>query len=184
MNHKDYRYVPNNTGEQPTFRVADVDNPILQPWTRDALKKVNERVLSGKDAPQVRCWPLGVPAFLLYPAQPIYFVQTTKKITMTWQGDHMVRTVHLTDKHSDNIKPSWFGESIGRYENGDTLVIDTIGLSSSTFVDNFHTPHREAARGRAPQAVGPRKGDRGNRYRDRPGAFAIALDRDPALPAH
>jgi hypothetical protein len=44
-NHKDYRYVPNNTGEQPTFRVADVDNPILQPWTRDALKKVNERMV-------------------------------------------------------------------------------------------------------------------------------------------
>jgi hypothetical protein len=145
VNDKAYRYVPNNTGEQPTFRVADLNNPILQPWVVDALKKVNERVLSGKDAfpPQVRCWPLGVPAFVLYPAQPVFIVQSPKKVLMTWQGDHMVRQIHLTNKHSENIKPSWFGESIGHYENGDTLVVDTIGLSTRTFVDNYRTPHTD-----------------------------------------
>ena len=31
MPHKDYPYVPNNEG-QPTYRVADLGNPILQPW--------------------------------------------------------------------------------------------------------------------------------------------------------
>jgi hypothetical protein len=142
---KGYRYVPNNTGEQPTFRVADLDNPILQPWVVAALKKVNERALSGKDAfpPQVRCWPLGVPAFVLYPAQPVYFIQTPTEVLMTWQADHMVRRVFLTDKHSANPKPSWFGESIGHYEGGDTLVVDTIGLNTRTFVDNYRTPHTE-----------------------------------------
>jgi hypothetical protein len=50
----------------------------------------------------------------------------------------------LTDKHSENVKPSWFGESIGRYENGDTLVVDTIGLSTkNSYIDNFRTPHSE-----------------------------------------
>jgi hypothetical protein len=29
QNDKNHRYVPNNTGGQPTFRVADLDNPIL-----------------------------------------------------------------------------------------------------------------------------------------------------------
>jgi hypothetical protein len=32
----------------PMFRVADLGNPILQPWAREQLKKVNERALSGK----------------------------------------------------------------------------------------------------------------------------------------
>lgn len=32
------------------------------------------------------------------------------------------------------------GESVGRYE-GDTLVVDTVGLSTRTFVDNYQTPH-------------------------------------------
>ena len=63
---------------------------------------------------------------------------------MIWQRDHMVRRIYLTDKHSEIVKPSWFGESIGRYENGDTLVIDTIGLSTkNSYIDNFRTPHTE-----------------------------------------
>src|SRR5438067_3389111 len=51
-----------------------------------------------------------------------------------------VRRVYLTDKHSSNIKPSWYGESIGHYE-GDSLVVDTIGIDERTFVDGFGTPH-------------------------------------------
>jgi len=144
-NDKAHPYVQNGRGAQPTFRVADTDNPILLPWVKDALKRVNDRVLSGKDAfpPQVRCWPLGVPGFLLYPAQPVYIIQTPKKVTMVWQSDHMVRHIYLTDKHSANVKPSWFGESIGHYEDGDTLVVDTIGITTKAFVDNFRTPHTD-----------------------------------------
>jgi len=137
-------YVQNGRAAQPTLRVADLDNPILQPWVKDALNKINDRTLSGKDnfPPQVRCWPLGVPGFLLYPAQPIFIVQTPKEVVMTWQSDHMVRHIFLTDKHSANVKPSWFGESIGHYE-GDTLVVDTIGQNTRTFIDNYRTPHTD-----------------------------------------
>ena len=50
---------------------------------------------------------------------------------MIWQRDHMVRRITMTDTHSENVKPSWFGELIGHYENGGTLVVDTIGLSTA-----------------------------------------------------
>jgi hypothetical protein len=74
----------------------------------------------------------------------MYFVQTDKVIWMMWQRDQWVRRIVLADKHSDNVKPSWFGESIGRYENGDTLIVDTIGLSTeNSYIDNFRTPHSE-----------------------------------------
>jgi hypothetical protein len=43
--------------------------------------------------------------------------------------------------HSANPKPSWYGESVGHYENGDTLVVDTIGQNDKTYVDNYRTPH-------------------------------------------
>src|SRR5262245_4279547 len=33
---------------QPTFHVADLSNPILQPWVREELRKVNTRVLAGE----------------------------------------------------------------------------------------------------------------------------------------
>src|ERR1700730_9253644 len=45
-------YVSNDefrvTGKQPTERVADLNPPILLPWARDAVRKRNELVLSGK----------------------------------------------------------------------------------------------------------------------------------------
>jgi hypothetical protein len=49
----------------------------------------------------------------------------------------------LNVSHSTDVKPSWYGESVGHYENGDTLVIDTIGISPKSYVDNYRTPHTD-----------------------------------------
>ena len=64
---------------------------------------------------------------------------------MLWQRQSLARHIYLTDKHSADVKPSWSGESIGHYENGDTLVVDTIGLKGGEnhFIDNFRTPHTD-----------------------------------------
>jgi hypothetical protein len=139
------RHVGNNVGGQPSFRMADLSNPILQPWTRAALKQVNDKIATGGGgfSPQVSCILMGVPAYLLHPAQPLYFTQTDKEVIMVWPPNHEVRHIYLTDKHSANVKPTWSGESIGHYENGDTLVVDTIGLNTKTYVDNFRTPHTD-----------------------------------------
>ncbi len=133
------------SGKSATNRVADLSNPILQPWVREELRKVNQRALTETMlwTPKERCWPIGVPGWLVYPVRPVRFLQTPEKVVMIWEEDHMVRHVYLTDKHSPNVKPSWFGESIGHYENGDTLVVDTIGLNTRTFIDNYRTPHTE-----------------------------------------
>jgi len=131
------------TGRQPTQPVADLDNPILQPWAREVVRKRNELVLSGKAvfSQHASCWPIGIPAFILQPmTRPMYIVQTPKVVVMMLTSFNDVRHIYLTDKHSENLKPSWYGESIGRYE-GDTLVVDTIGLNDRTFVDGFGTPH-------------------------------------------
>jgi hypothetical protein len=140
-------YVSNDefrvTGRQPTERVADLNSPILLPWAKDVVRKRNELVLAGKlvPSPTASCWPKGVTGFLLSPmTQPMYFVQGPKEVVMILTSFNDVRHIHLTDKHSDNIKTSWYGESIGRYE-GDALVVDTIGLDDRTRVDGFGTPH-------------------------------------------
>jgi len=44
--------------------------------------------------------------------------------------------------HYANPKSSWYGESIGHYED-DTLVVDTVGLNDKTFLDNYRTPHTD-----------------------------------------
>ncbi len=123
-------------------------DPVLKPWAAAQMRASNEEVQDGSRglpfSAQGRCYPGGVPGQLLYPAEPFYFIQAPKEVWMIWQRDHMVRRIYLTDQHSESVKPSWFGESIGHYENGDTLVIDTIGLSTkNSFVDNYRTPHSE-----------------------------------------
>src|SRR5713226_8156182 len=73
-----HRYVPNNVGGQPTFRIADINNPNLTQFAKDALKKTNDEVLAGKPmwSRSSRCWATGVPAFLLTHRNQKFFVQT------------------------------------------------------------------------------------------------------------
>ncbi len=128
--------------------IVNTKDPILKPWAAEQIQATNDAVLSGKRPlpfiSQSRCWPGGVPGQLLF-LEPVYFLQTPHEVWMLWQRDHFVRRIYLTDKHSDNVKPSWFGESIGHYEGGDTLVVDTIGLAGGNnhYIDSFRTPHSE-----------------------------------------
>ena len=148
----DHPYTSNaeaaRTGKPPTKRIGNYKDPVLKPWAAAQMKASNDEALSSEMkipfAAQARCFPGGVPGQLLFPFEPMYFIQTPKIVYMMWQRDQWVRRIFLTDKHSESVKSSWFGESIGRYENGDTLVIDTIGLQTkNAYVDNFRTPFTE-----------------------------------------
>jgi len=134
-------YVPNNVGKQPTWRVADLSNPNLTQWAKDELKKSNDKVANGFAMYNrtSRCWEPGVPVLNTSPGRT-YFMQKPNEVLILWQRDQIVRHVYLNQKHSANPKPSWNGESVGYYD-GDTLVVDTIGLSTNSFVDNYRTPH-------------------------------------------
>jgi hypothetical protein len=138
-------FVPNGQG-QPTFRIADLTNPNLMPWVKDAMKKDIDEILAGKKSAftaQSSCVPAGVPFFMGYGGpDPIVFLQTPKEVWMIWTEDNQVRRVYLDMPHSKNLKPSWYGESVGHYD-GDSLVIDTVGLNAKTVVDIYRTPHTE-----------------------------------------
>jgi len=131
---------------QSTYRVADLTNPILQPWAVEQMRKANEAVLAGGVAfrPRERCLPGGVPEFVIYAlAEPFYFFQTPTEVMIVNRGGPEIRRVYLNVPHSAHVKPSWYGESVGHYEGGDTLVVDTIGLSTKSYVDNYRTPHSD-----------------------------------------
>jgi hypothetical protein len=79
------------------------------------VRKRNEDVLSGErvGTPTASCWPKGVTGFLLSPmTQPMYFIQGPNELVMILTSFNDVRHVHLTDKHSANVKTSWYGESM------------------------------------------------------------------------
>ena len=130
-------------GIEPTYRIADLTNPNLKAWAKDVMKKDNDEVLHGKIGytPGSSCKPAGVPVFML-DGGPFYFVQTPKEVLIVASEDAQVRHIYMDVPHSKSVKPSWYGESVGRYE-GDTLVIDTIGVTTKAFVDQFRTPHTD-----------------------------------------
>jgi len=113
MQVKDYPYVPNAgfttddpellqkygrrrtnddfASTRPTYRIADLSNPILQPWVREIMKKDNDEVRAGKIPfmARERCYPGGVPEFEIFRrvAPPmVFFVQTPKEVLIIWRG--------------------------------------------------------------------------------------------------
>ena len=120
--------------------VADHTNPILKPWVAEYLKKRGEQeVIEVNNVAHNLCKMSGVPQVINL-REPLQFLQEPHMITMIYQRDHTVRWVHLNQEHPKDLKPSWYGHSVGHYE-GDTLVIDTIGMNDLTGVDRFNTPH-------------------------------------------
>jgi len=139
-------FVPNGAARQPTFRIADLSNPNLKPWVKERMRKDIDELLAGKKSaftPQSSCVPAGVPFFMGYGGpDPLVFLQTAKQVWIAWREDNQTRRIYMDVPHSASLKPSWYGESVGHYE-GDTLVVDTVGLNDKTFVDVYRTPHTE-----------------------------------------
>jgi hypothetical protein len=77
-------------------------------------------------------------------------VQSPREIAIVFESNQEVQRVYL-DGPIRKIRGrpgrrSWqavlVGEQVGRYQ-GDTLVIDTIGLNDRTFVDTYRAPHTD-----------------------------------------
>lgn len=140
--HPDHPHTGNNSGGVPNLRVGDDTSPLLLPWAAEFVRQANAPVLEGHmpfSAAQ-RCWPPGVPGWLGFTAEPAIFLQTPDMVVIVHQRGQIVRRIYLNQGHSDDLSPSWMGESVGHYE-GDTLIVDTIGLNDKTYMGNFPIPH-------------------------------------------
>jgi hypothetical protein len=112
------------------------------PFTAEGAKIYKERLdRLGKDDPEARCLPPGVPRLTTTP-YPFRFVQTPNYIAILYEGGtHTWRQIFMDgrgfDEFADNL---WNGESIGHWE-GDTLVVDTKGFNDRTWIDAAGLPH-------------------------------------------
>jgi hypothetical protein len=125
--------------------VGDYTNPILKPQAVEVVKRAGEIALRGEGYPTPRnqCWPGGVP--FVFSDMGMQMIQEVDRVTILYVYDHQVRRVRLNAPHPVQVKPSWFGDSVGHYE-GDTLVIDTVGIKVGPFamVDWYGTPYTGA----------------------------------------
>jgi len=97
----------------------------------------------GAANPRNQCWPEPLP--FIFSNSGMEMLQQQRQITFLYSEDHEVRRVRMNEPHPAHVTPSWYGDSVGRYE-GDTLVIDTVGIKVGPYamVDWFGTPHTEA----------------------------------------
>jgi hypothetical protein len=97
--------------------VGDYTNPILKFAAAEVVKKHGEIEASGVPLPTPRnhCWPEGVP--FIFSDFGIQILQQSDKITIIYDHDHQVRQVRLNQPHPAHITPSWYGDSVGRYED-------------------------------------------------------------------
>jgi hypothetical protein len=125
--------------------VGDYSNPILKPETAAVVKKFGEQSLAGVTYPNPanQCWP--EPGPFIYKNFGMQLFQKADEIVMIFEQDHEVRRVRMNSQHPANVKPSWYGDSVGRYE-GDTLVVDTIAIRTDRpfpMIDLYGTPYTE-----------------------------------------
>jgi hypothetical protein len=73
-------------------------------------------------------------------------LQQPHQITFLYDYSYEIRHVRMNEPHPAHVTPSWYGDSVGRYE-GDTLVIDTVGIRTDrpfAMLDFFGTPYTKA----------------------------------------
>jgi hypothetical protein len=88
-----------------------------------------------------QCWPHGTPRVMESP-YPIEIVETPGQITILMETQHNIRRIYMTDHHTPGLGESFLGDSIGHWE-GDTLVVDTVGVNTRTFIDDEGTSHSD-----------------------------------------
>jgi hypothetical protein len=131
-------------GRSVPRQAGDYNSPILQSWAKDVVRRQTEKVLGQNvalDTPQETCWPMGVPHILQLNFHT-QIIDDGKQIIFLYERHNQRRIARLNASHPANVTPSWFGDSVAHWE-GDTLVVDTIGLNTKTWVDVFATPHTD-----------------------------------------
>ena len=94
------------------------------------------------DPVQKYCDPPGVTRLYNYPWQ-FTILQAPDSVYMLFEFSRVWRSIAMNQEHPKDTDSTWMGDSVGRYE-GDTLVIDTIGISDKTWLDNAGHPHSDA----------------------------------------
>jgi hypothetical protein len=127
-------------------RRMNPNKPYYKPQYWETVKNLDRN--NNDNDPTIMCMPAGVPRM----GAPNMIVQTpTLMVFMYSQGagangsPAATRLIAMDGRaHTpiEDLDGTWYGESIGRWE-GDTLVIDTIGFNSSSWLDEAGFFHSE-----------------------------------------
>ncbi len=145
---------------RPLMSVSTIDPPgkargqepdiPYQPWARE--KMLSEIPPTGPFGqpdkttdPWIRyCEPNGPIRVYAHPGRTS-FVQLPDKVLILHEVMQQFRIVRLNSAHPplEDLDPTYWGDAIGHYENGNTLVVDIIGTNGRTWLDQQGKPTTE-----------------------------------------
>lgn len=133
--------------------------PSLTPRGREILNtripsRSDDRIKVASPAlsnyPTYQCNPDGFPN-LLFDAEPIEFLRLDDRILQVFQWEHRIRYLWTDGRqlpageNLENLGPAWYGHSVGVWD-GDTLVVNTVGLDDRAWLDRQGYPKSFHAR--------------------------------------
>jgi hypothetical protein len=108
--------------------------------------------INASNDPTFECNPRGFPRILYDTNVRIHeFVHLNGRILQLLQRERTLRELWMdgrslpTPENVENLGPSWMGHSVAHWE-GDTLVVNTVGLDDRAWIDFFGYPKSFEAR--------------------------------------
>jgi hypothetical protein len=135
----------------PSLKFGEPQKVVLQPEYDARYKTLLAAMAKGEAEgkpivdPLTLCLPVGMPGTMMA-FFPMEIVPTAKTVYVISEGVDPVRRIFMdgrTVPPLEDLNPTFVGFSVGRWE-GDTLVVDTAGLKTSTRLDGV--PHSDAMR--------------------------------------
>jgi hypothetical protein len=115
----------------------------FQPWAKALFEY--RRKTTDRDSPHARCKPSAGPRQIqtAYGFELVEFPELKQVFLFEIGGPHSFRIIYMDGRpHPKDLKPSYFGHSIGRWE-GDALVVDTVGFNEKHWIDNLGLMHTD-----------------------------------------
>ena len=129
---------PGGSPSYPNLRYSEVP---FQPWARALL----DYRLENPFEPHAVCKPSGGARQPITPygIEIVESPELERIFIFDLGGPQSYRIIYMDGRpHPDNLAPSYYGHSIGRWE-GDALVVDTIGFNERFWMDREGMPHTE-----------------------------------------
>lgn len=85
--------------------------------------------------------PQGMPREDLYELRTLQIFQSPQNMAVLYQFDKVWRVIWLDGRElPKDPEPRWYGYSVGKWVDDDTLVVETIGTNDRTWIDRAGRP--------------------------------------------
>jgi hypothetical protein len=136
----------NPAGKRPnSAAAAKPEGPTMLPWAEKVFAE--RRANGGKDNPEARCMPQGIPYASTLP-YPFEIVNAPGKVLVLYEMYSLRRQIFTDSRElpKEFLSPSWMGYSVGRWE-GDEFLVETAGFNGQVWnIDLAGHPHSDTER--------------------------------------